>query len=305
MVQSGTNMKKVNEEEDKNMLQEYVVLDIRSIETNQFADGKLTDAYEKTRYLTKALRIELKATPRSTPIQHERRLSKSPSSVSNAVNIPNSPSASPFIRERKPSTGSSAGSVLAKAISKASVRLFGTSMPSPPKDHHHLVGSPHGFMSHHQHDTSNNRTMKRIERLACMAHAVAKYGDQKYELLNQKEGDVAILAEEAVCLYVKSLALLETGLYVAQQYWHQHRMEDEDDKKSISLLNDAVQWMRDKFNECLDRAERIKYETTDGACVEKILYDRALEMVCTDVNRSDNRSANLAYFRVKLQRFVN
>jgi serine/threonine-protein kinase ULK/ATG1 len=134
-------------------------------------------------------------------------------------------------------------------------------------------------MSHHHHDTSNNRTMKRIERLACMAHAVAKYGDLKYESLNQKEGDVTILAEEALSLYVKSLALLEMGLYIAQQYWHQHRMDDEDDKKSISLLNDAVQWMRDKFNECLDRAESIKCEPTDSICVEKLLYDRALEMV--------------------------
>jgi serine/threonine-protein kinase ULK/ATG1 len=231
------------------------------------------------------LHVELKATPRSTPVQRERRLSKSPSSVSNAVNIPNSPSTSPFIRERKSSTGSSAGSVLAKAISKASVRLFGTSMPSPPKDHHHLVGSPHGFMSHHQHDTSNNRTMKRIERLACMAHAVAKYGDKKYDLLNQKEGNVAILAEEAVSLYVKSLALLEMGLDIAQQYWHQHRVDEEEDKKSVVLLNDAVQWMRDKFNDCLDRAESIKYEATDSSCVEKLLYDCALEMVYTNLQK--------------------
>ncbi|KAI8075914.1 kinase-like domain-containing protein [Gilbertella persicaria] len=234
----------------EDMLQEYVVLDIRSIETNQFAD-------------------ELKATPHS----------KSPTAT-HAVNIPNhnriSPSASPFMRERKSSTGS-AGSALAKAISKASVRLFGTSMPSPPKDHHHLVGSPHGFMSSHE-TSSNLKTMKKIERLSCMAHAVAKYGDQKYDALHQKE-DV-LLAEEAVALYVKSLALLEMGLFIAQQYWHQHMIEvDEEERKNMATpLNDAVQWMRDKFNECLDRAESIKVDATDAICVEKLLYDRALEM---------------------------
>ncbi|KAI8380214.1 kinase-like domain-containing protein [Blakeslea trispora] len=250
---------KATGKELEEVLQDYVVLNIRSIETNRFAD-------------------ELKATP----------FSKSPTMVtaspSHAVNIPRSnrisPSQSPFARERKSSTGSSsAGSALAKAISMASIRLFGTSMPSPPKDHHHhhhLAGSPHGFMSHET--SSNLKTMKEIERLSCMAHAVAKYGDQKYEALNQREEGVWM--EEAVALYVKSLELLEDGLLIAQQYWSQHMMEvDDEERKNVATpLNDVVQWMRDKFNECLDRAESIKVDSADHVCVEKLLYDRALEM---------------------------
>ncbi|KAI8378663.1 kinase-like domain-containing protein [Choanephora cucurbitarum] len=225
--------------EIEDVLQDYVVLNIRSIETNRFAD-------------------ELKATPSTMATSH-------------AVNIPRSnrisPSQSPFYRERKSSTGSSsAGSALAKALSMASIRLFG-SMPSPPKDNHaHLAGSPHGFMSQ---QTSSDH-LRKIERLSCMAHAVAQYGDQRYK---QQEA-----MEEVVALYVKSLELLEDGLVIAQQYWHQHMMDDDEERKSLaSPLNDVVQWMRDKFNECLDRAESIKVDSAD-VCVEKLLYDRALEM---------------------------
>jgi serine/threonine-protein kinase ULK/ATG1 len=41
--------------------------------------------------------------------------------------------------------------------------------------------------------------------------------------------------------------------------------------------------MRERFNECLDRASYAKNKCEDenavNACVEKLLYDRALEMV--------------------------
>jgi Domain of unknown function (DUF3543) len=43
--------------------------------------------------------------------------------------------------------------------------------------------------------------------------------------------------------------------------------------------------MRERFNECLDRAQAAKNKCEDenggNACVEKLLYDRALEMVGT------------------------
>ena len=164
----------------------------------------------------------------------------------------------------------------------ASVRLFGTSIPSPPnKD---LAGSPRGFMSSH-HNAAHG-TIEYIECIACMAHAVSKFGDQKYDTLSKSAEDDRQLAEECVVLYVKSLALLETGLYVAQQYWQRQQFDPvNDEKKNVARLNDAVQWMREKFNECLDRAESIQYDkqTLENTSVEKLLYDRALEMVIKQV----------------------
>ncbi|GAA5796108.1 hypothetical protein HPULCUR_001477 [Helicostylum pulchrum] len=263
-LNSGTQQRRAaaggGEEED--MLQEYVVLDRRIIETNQFAD-------------------ELDASPRTASIQMKTENNK----PSSAVNIPISPSTPPFTRERKTSTSTTSGSALAKALSKASVRLFGISIPSPPRDYHHTHhaqhhGSPHGFLS--LHNTSNNGTMKHIERLACMAHAVTEYADQKYALFDNQPKQDSILGDEAVVLYLKSLSILELGLSIAQDYWQQYILEDGQEKSSSNMtaaLNDAVQWMRDKFNDCLKRAESIKDKhSIYNSCVEKLLYDKALEM---------------------------
>lgn len=40
LIHSGTKRVGSTKKEEEDMLQEYVVLDLRSIETNQFADGK-------------------------------------------------------------------------------------------------------------------------------------------------------------------------------------------------------------------------------------------------------------------------
>ncbi|RCH78557.1 Serine/threonine-protein kinase, partial [Rhizopus stolonifer] len=218
----------------------------------------------------------LDASPRS--LETGQRLSNfgpiGPMTTTHAVNIPQGPPSTPppFIRERKQSTGSSAGSALARAMSMASIRLFGTSMPSPPKD---LIGSPRGFMSTYNGNAVHG-TVQFIEGVACMAHAVSKFGDQKFEA--SRSEDLAY-SEECVMLYVKSLALLESGLDVAQNYWQKH-FDQLDEKKDMARLNDAVQWMREKFNECLDRAETIQCDKQclENNCVEKLLYDRALEM---------------------------
>ncbi|KAI9266957.1 kinase-like domain-containing protein [Sporodiniella umbellata] len=253
-VYSKMESKPVKEDD---LTQEYIIVDPRSIKTNQFAD-------------------ELDASPKSNQGAGKRLstlISGSPIRT-HAVNIPQAPPSTPppFIRERKQSTGSSAGSALARAMSLASVRLFGTSMPSPPKD---LAGSPRGFMSSHPRTRG---TLQHIEGVACMAHAVAKFGDQKFEAIGT-EDETHQSAEESVMLYVKALALLEAGLDVAQNYW-QKNYEQLEEKKEMARLNDAVQWMREKFNECLDRAETIQSDKhcLENNCVEKLLYDHALEM---------------------------
>lgn len=124
-----------------------------------------------------------------------------------------------------------------------------------------------------------------------MAHAVAKYGDQKYELLqnsNNAGGDMKTLSDETSALFLKALALIEVGLSVAQQYWCSDLIdiEDEEERKIVAgRLYDAVQWMREKFNESLERAESIETDmnasvnVNNSAFVDKLLYDRALEMV--------------------------
>lgn len=134
-------------------------------------------------------------------------------------------------------------------------------------------------------DVEDNQAMKDIERMACMAHAVARYADTKFDqLIGNRPGNELILAEETMVLHIKVLALLEQGLEIAKNYWNQ--ITDENLRAAPFRLNESVQWMRERFNESLERASFAgsKCERDDqngaGVCVEKLLYDRALEMVC-------------------------
>lgn len=292
--------------------------------------------------------LEINASPRNEGSDHRglsvgqvaipRRKSSSSSSTSSSVYSDQagyppsstSPNTPPFVisRERRISAGA-AGSALAKAISMASERLFGSgnSPPNYNRLQQTMVGSPRGFLimgaaGHQQlgsdEDSSSNnkdgdlynddnRTMIMIEQAACMGHAVAKFADTKFELLVSGRGGVvneSALAAEALVLHLKALALLEFGFKMAKKYWHrrcfsdtqqqQQQQQESSSRSSAVRLNDAVQWMRERFNECLDRAsfEKSKCdEQTDpansdfsgnSACVEKLLYDRALEMVSSD-----------------------
>ncbi|SCU84719.1 LAFA_0D11606g1_1 [Lachancea sp. 'fantastica'] len=119
--------------------------------------------------------------------------------------------------------------------------------------------------------------------------------------------EVQQLCTEAMLLYMKALSTLARAMQATSSWWY--RSQD----KSCSLkLNLLVQWLRDKFNECLERAEflRLKlvstgaYQTNDSTIdasrlnelrnntieqrqgesekepvfLEKLIYDRALEI---------------------------
>jgi hypothetical protein len=50
-------------------------------------------------------------------------------------------------------------------------------------------------------------------------------------------------------------------------------------------LNNAVQWGRERFNETLEKADFVKSKVPpshagSNSAPEKLIYDRALEMVC-------------------------
>ncbi|ORZ08348.1 kinase-like domain-containing protein [Absidia repens] len=241
-----------------------------------------------------------------------------------------SPNTPPFTasREKRISVGKP-GFAFTKALTIASERLFGTghSPPNYNKLQQTMVGSPRGFLmmgAGHSNsggsargddsDEEDERTMLMIEKTACMGHAVAKFADSKFDLLmNGRGGIIGVaneptLATEALVLHLKALALLELGLDMAKKYWHrrsssnpeqqQHHRHDRQQplcetpssRSPTPRLNDVVQWMRERFNECLDRAsiEKSKCEHSDSSsydsssgnnpCVERLLYDRALEM---------------------------
>ncbi|GAA96795.1 uncharacterized protein L969DRAFT_79771 [Mixia osmundae IAM 14324] len=88
------------------------------------------------------------------------------------------------------------------------------------------------------------------------------------------------LAAEAFILYLKAIAFLQRGLDQASMFWAQRTSQ----QPLSTELNEAVQWFRSRFNECLDKAEfakgRLSQETLPDSAVapEILIYDRALEM---------------------------
>ncbi|KAI8876900.1 kinase-like protein [Backusella circina FSU 941] len=219
--------------------EEYVVLDRESIETNQFDD-------------------ELNFSTAHTPPRVQSR--HSVDHTTTMAPAPILPIPMQQQRDRKFSMGS-AGSALTKALAKASIRFFGSK--SPPLTVNSTVSA------------EEQRTLRHIEKLIRMAHTVNLFAETKSELSLGNPSD-PIMAQEAMLLHVKVLSILDAGIHEAKQY------RENSNKKEISVrLNDAVQWMRQQFNQSLQNAS-LASERTDSSVhdvsVEKLLYDRALEM---------------------------
>lgn len=95
-----------------------------------------------------------------------------------------------------------------------------------------------------------------------------------------------VVCKEAITLYVKVLELLSKSMEITSKWWY------ESNEGFCSLkLNLLVQWIRDKFNECLEKAELLRtrlceslnkenlsIDDIETVYVEKLLYDRALEI---------------------------
>lgn len=170
-------------------------------------------------------------------------------------------------------------------------------------------------------DPAEAAVVNSIEDLAKKAFSVFKFADEKFSLLiPPKPGSSgssrrtsiegrdtpqtsektatpslevsALTAEEALVLYLKALTLLQNGMDTAKAYWFSGSADGKPTKTASSRLNIAVQWTRDRFNECLEKAEFVKSKcliVTDstptssmllssGIFPEKLIYDRALEM---------------------------
>ncbi|EXJ53737.1 ULK/ULK protein kinase [Cladophialophora psammophila CBS 110553] len=137
---------------------------------------------------------------------------------------------------------------------------------------------------------------------------------------------VVIVAEEALVLYVKALALLAKGMDIAARWWaRKNRADATGDNVTYrssansaaagQRMNNVVQWIRNRFNEVLEKADLVRLKLIDsqrrlpedhpshpnnvstttassaglgtsadqvvvssGITAEKLMYDRALEM---------------------------
>lgn len=203
---------------------------------------------------------------------------------------------------------------------------------------------------------SDEYVLSKLESIATKAHAINLFADVKFsqlipsppstegledELMIQTDilppKIVKSVSEEGVALYVKTLSLLVQGMAVASNWWYQQQQRllesssslENSGNSSIHLsikINELVQWIREKFNECLEKAEFIRlrlqeanqtlakereeeYDDDDfeedevnedeRVVAEKLIFDRALEMsrnaAVNELVKEDLKGCELAY----------
>lgn len=208
---------------------------------------------------------------------------------------------------------------------------------------------------------TDESVLNRLESLATKAHAINLFADVKFsqlipsppssdalddDLLHQNDmlppKIVKSISEEGVVLYVKTLSLLAKGMVIASDWWYsQFEIDDPSNKNSNEnplkpssnnnnndmllavRINELVQWIREKFNECLEKAEFIRLtlqeantllSNEDGSeymgnsnsvadktrvVAEKLIFDRALEMsrnaAVNELVKEDLKGCELAY----------
>lgn len=209
----------------------------------------------------------------------------------------------------------------------------------------------------------DEKVLSQLESLATKSHAISLFADVKFSQLipsppSTDEYDdeimqhndllppkmIKAISEEGVVLYVKTLSLLAKGMALASNWWLTHYDKDEStgeqqlvrslDLQVSSQINELVQWIRDQFNECLEKAEFIKLrleeanasinkeeeitgvsnltETATATTVsrdansdsvhvvaEKLIFDRALEIsrnaAVNELVKEDLKGCELAY----------
>lgn len=208
---------------------------------------------------------------------------------------------------------------------------------------------------------TDESVLNRLESLATKAHAINLFADVKFsqlipsppssdalddDLLHQNDmlppKIVKSISEEGVVLYVKTLSLLAKGMVIASDWWYsQFEIDDPRNKNSNEnplkpssnsnsnglllavRINELVQWMREKFNECLEKAEFIRLTLQEAntllsneensdymgnsnsvaektrVVAEKLIFDRALEMsrnaAVNELVKEDLKGCELAY----------
>ncbi|KAK9768413.1 Serine/threonine-protein kinase [Basidiobolus ranarum] len=295
-----------NKVEDEILFErEYVVIEKRSVEVNALADElaaspRLTSKMTRNpTQLPNVVPIPLPYRRSDSVVPHYQGMSNSPPLVFNKMEYhAMNPNTSPGTRDRSssnPSGWASAAtpSALAKAISTASARLLGRTGQSPP---YRELSFSKGGVPVYESNTEVDSIIKRIENSAYKANAVLHLANLKFEELTpphpestkeiesstNEEGTEKVGAE-AFALYLKALAILQSGLDAAKKYWDNTARNRSGIKSTSLRLNDAVQWMREKFNESLEKADFVKLKVLindeSGICVEKLMYDYALETV--------------------------
>lgn len=199
--------------------------------------------------------------------------------------------------------------------------------------------------------TPDESVLNKLETIATKSHAVNLFADVKFSQLipsppsSDDAGNdflshtdslppkiVRTICQEGIVLYVKALSLLARGMSVASEWWYDQLNDavgtgyndSNDSKRDVQVsmkINQLVQWIREKFNECLEKAEFIKLRLQEAniaiaraeglesisendsdsqkVIAERLIFDRALEMsrnaAVNELVKEDLKGCELAY----------
>ncbi|CAI2178064.1 13060_t:CDS:10 [Funneliformis geosporum] len=311
----AANQKRSNENETSNnrsngeeltgyeFEREYVLVGSkRTVEVNKLADELA--ASPKHQYGNKGTAIVLAGTSNQLDLQY-RTPPPSVNSSGSYLLSTTPPFALPITinHERANSVGSnnSASSALARALSAASDRLFGTGNSPPSWSDKYSKQKGNAIVipsSDFINDPAEDTVVKTIEEHAHKAYVVFQFAKTKFNKLLPpppsascdmvddtpiSEKAAAVFAEEAFVLYLRALAFLQAAMDNAKEYWTnvgERNVNYPGGKRASPRLIAVVQWVRARFNECCDKAEyaKSKFPIEERILVESLLYDRALEM---------------------------
>ncbi|KAI9299144.1 kinase-like protein [Neoconidiobolus thromboides FSU 785] len=177
--------------------------------------------------------------------------------------------------------GSNAATALAKAISLASLKLFGSKGLSPPNAQYRSDSDKVFFpLSYEPSNSSEEKALKEVQQLACQSYSVVSIADIKLEKLKLKNSEssdgqkqknnsepqdseanlgTGKLAYEAYLLYSKSLSMLEEAYEKMTDYWKEIiNPKNEKRKPNPPRLTERVDWLNVKIKDCMEKIEFIQ-----------------------------------------------
>ncbi|KAF8464627.1 hypothetical protein BDZ91DRAFT_795512 [Kalaharituber pfeilii] len=291
--------REARERAEQDLMQEYVVIEKRSVEVNALADE-----------LAASPRVAPPASPNTANALLARRSSgRGPSRPSTADRSTPQPARS--MKEKYgASPGSAATSALARALSMAPFRIFGVGTPqrySPPQSSpfqgyptpvYHpgsvvSVGQGRPAASLSEEDQAIVTTLESCASKGDVVYhfAAVKYSQlvpmapnipQGLSLLPAPDGEspaedngesdltpeaVVTISEQALVLYVKCISLLNKAMQIAGRWWAKISQEPNGAYTRSHVaekINGAVQWIRQRFNEAMEKADYVRLKLKEA-----------------------------------------
>ncbi|CCF57294.1 hypothetical protein KAFR_0C03010 [Kazachstania africana CBS 2517] len=326
------NDKNTIRKEISNLEKEYVVVEKKSVEVNEFADELANQINNQQQKQQNENTNVVASRPKS------RRSSSSSSTATNRA---------PSLVDRRLSFSSlNPSNALSRALGLASTRFFGNAHQSQHLNTQLNVNNNSNtsiFDSQTFNDLTENIILRinnpefrvesnkdsiiipTIESLAAKAFVISSFADTKFQQIiplnkfneiiensinEQIDINDMVLFKEAVILHLKALEFLSSSMEVTSKWWFTNKFNV---NYNISLrLNLLIQWVRSKFNDCLNKVEFLKkhyavahenesyhYSEETEIFLEKLLYDRALEIAKMaanlELNHSDLNNCEISY----------